>query len=229
MNKYELTEENKIVEGRRVHRIRALKFVDNPHRDVNVGSLGGWVENHSNLSQEGTCWIGEEGVVYDYSVVQDKAYIGDNAIVKCHGQVMGRGHVTGSALISDSIVDHHAYVGGKAIVSNSAEIGGYVRIVGNAVVRDVAMFGDFAIKEGIWKVAPANDYSGVFSASVVAPGYVRIGCEEHTLAGWRENFTEISKRHACTELQMTQAWTFLEYAEKWMIMHNMLGPMKGVK
>ena len=51
--KYELTEEAIVVDGHKLHRIRALK----DFADVKAGDLGGYVESEDNLSHEGNCWV----------------------------------------------------------------------------------------------------------------------------------------------------------------------------
>lgn len=51
MKKYELTGETKEIDGKILHRIRAL--IDIPEHDVKAGDLGGWIEAERNLSQNG--------------------------------------------------------------------------------------------------------------------------------------------------------------------------------
>jgi hypothetical protein len=48
--KYELTDETMEIDGHILHRIRALKNIG---ETINVGDLGGFVENEENLSHEG--------------------------------------------------------------------------------------------------------------------------------------------------------------------------------
>lgn len=48
--KYEMTDETKIVNGRRLHRIKALRDFGS----VKAGELGGWIQCEENLSHEGT-------------------------------------------------------------------------------------------------------------------------------------------------------------------------------
>lgn len=47
MKKYELTGETKEIDGKILHRIRAL--IDIPEHDVKAGDLGGWIEAERNL------------------------------------------------------------------------------------------------------------------------------------------------------------------------------------
>lgn len=55
MKKYELTGETKEIDGKILHRIRAL--IDIPEHDVKAGDLGGWIEAERNLSQNGEAWV----------------------------------------------------------------------------------------------------------------------------------------------------------------------------
>ena len=62
---YELTDETITVDGRTLHRIRALK--DLPEHGVKKGDLGGFIEHENNLTGDawvgGNAWVsGEEAV-----------------------------------------------------------------------------------------------------------------------------------------------------------------------
>ncbi len=53
MNKYELTDETRTVQGVILYRIRALKDFGK----VRAGSLGGFLASEKNLDQEGNAWV----------------------------------------------------------------------------------------------------------------------------------------------------------------------------
>jgi hypothetical protein len=53
--KYKLTKETIIVDSSTLYRIKALN--DIPSSNVKKGDLGGFIENESNLSHEGSCWV----------------------------------------------------------------------------------------------------------------------------------------------------------------------------
>ena len=53
MKKYELTEETKVIDGKTLFRIRALRSFG----DIKAGDLGGFIENERNLSHEGNAWV----------------------------------------------------------------------------------------------------------------------------------------------------------------------------
>ena len=54
MKKYELTEETKVIGGKTLFRIRALRSFGG----IKAGDLGGFIENERNLSHGGNAWVG---------------------------------------------------------------------------------------------------------------------------------------------------------------------------
>ena len=83
MKKYEFTGETKRVNGRTLHRIRALTSFGS----IKAGQLGGWIEKEENLADEGDAWVyGDAKVfgdakVYDDAKVYGDAKVYDNAVV----------------------------------------------------------------------------------------------------------------------------------------------------
>ncbi len=71
MKKYKLTGETKEIDGKILHRIRAL--IDIPEHDVKAGDLGGWIEAKRNLSQNGEAWVTGS------ACVTGKAWVSGNA------------------------------------------------------------------------------------------------------------------------------------------------------
>ena len=59
MKKYELTEETKVIDGKTLFRIRALRSFG----DIKAGDLGGFIENERNLSHEGNAWVNGDGLI----------------------------------------------------------------------------------------------------------------------------------------------------------------------
>ncbi|ADR52491.1 hypothetical protein CKC_03710 [Candidatus Liberibacter solanacearum CLso-ZC1] len=57
--KFELTDETQEHNGVTLHRIKALRDINNVGFNVKKGDLGGWVRSEFNLSHDGDCWIGE--------------------------------------------------------------------------------------------------------------------------------------------------------------------------
>ncbi|WP_375674422.1 hypothetical protein [Bartonella sp. CL100XZDX] len=83
--KYELTDATIEVNGRTLHRIRALRDFGN----VEKGDLGGFIEHEGNLSHEGDCWVGDNAWVYEGARVYDDAQISDNAALAMMQVLMG--------------------------------------------------------------------------------------------------------------------------------------------
>ena len=71
IKKYEFTEETKVICGRKLHKIRALRDFN----DVKAGDLGGFIEKEENLSHEGNCWVYNNAKVYDNAIIYGCAVI----------------------------------------------------------------------------------------------------------------------------------------------------------
>ena len=105
--KYKLTDETTNLLGRTLYRIEALKDFG----DVKEGDKGGYVENHSNLSQYGNCWIYDTAKVYSTGYVWGNARICDNAHV-----------YDGASVYDDAIVSGNVYVYDHARICGDAKI-----------------------------------------------------------------------------------------------------------
>ncbi len=77
IKKYEFTEETKVICGRKLHRIRALRDFN----DVKAGDLGGFIEKEENLSHEGNCWVYNNAKVYDNAIIYGNAEIYGCAVI----------------------------------------------------------------------------------------------------------------------------------------------------
>lgn len=97
----------------KIYRIIALRDFGN----VKAYELGGYVEDESNLSHEGDCWIGENAKVFGHATVTASAL------------VSGSARVYGGANVTD-----HAHVYAGAEIFGGARIVGNLMIGGNAVV-----------------------------------------------------------------------------------------------
>lgn len=124
-----------------VHRIRALKSLNG----VNAGDLGGWLESEKNLSQIGSCWIADEGVVLADAKVMGDSWVGDNAFVYDKAMVTGKAAVTKGALVYDRAlirdkawVSDNAEVYGDAKLSENAQVFGKAKVFGTAEVKGTA-------------------------------------------------------------------------------------------
>ena len=85
MSKYKITE----IEHPKypwLHRIQALIDVN---EKVPKGTLGGFVENENNLSQEGTCWIYDDAICCENGEVKEEAALYDGSLVRGYAVVTG--------------------------------------------------------------------------------------------------------------------------------------------
>ena len=143
MRKYELTSETKVINGVKLHRIKALKSF----RSIEKGDLGGWIESEKNLSQDGDAWVFDNAKVRGNATIRGDAWVFDNA------------EVSGNAMVYDNAtVGGDAWVCGKAMVYGDATVGGYTFISGNATVEDKAGVYGNATVSGNAKVSRDADY-----------------------------------------------------------------------
>ncbi len=109
MNKYKLTKQFKVVNGKKLYRIQALR--DIPRFHVKTGDRGGFVESENNLSQKGNAWVFDNALVYD------------NARVYGNANVYNKARVYGDALVTDNArVYSYAQIYGDAKVSGNARV-----------------------------------------------------------------------------------------------------------
>jgi carbonic anhydrase/acetyltransferase-like protein (isoleucine patch superfamily) len=135
--------------GRKLYRIEALK----DFLEVKIGQKGGWVQQESNLAQEGNCWLYDDAKVWDDAKVSNDAYmcgrsqahgfakIQDQATMHDDATIWERAKLTGKAKASwRTRIYDYAYVGDNAQISDCAMIGGGahitadVHVSGNAYV-----------------------------------------------------------------------------------------------
>ena len=140
--KYKLTDEIIDFEGRKLHRIEALKDFS----DVKKGDKGGFVESENNLSQDGDCWIHDDAMVYSSAKICDNAMVYGNAKVCDNAIIYGDAKVFGNARVCDNaIIYGDARVFGNTIVYNKAKIFGSAKILDNVVVCNNAEIYDNAV------------------------------------------------------------------------------------
>lgn len=116
----------------KLYRIRALKNFS----DLKRGDLGGYVENESNLSQFGNCWIYDNACVLSFSTVCENAKIRDSAIIRDGSSIYGNAEVSGTAIVEMySSVLGTAKISDKALVTNCVLVRGSARVSGNSFIR----------------------------------------------------------------------------------------------
>lgn len=127
--KYEFTDESINVFDLTLRRIRALR--DGAY--FRKGDLGGFIEDESNLSHEGECWVSKYGRVFM------NAKVFENAVVDEEAEVFGTARVYGNAKICDGAkVFGDADIYGEAIIKHTAKVYGNAHIAGGARIGDYA-------------------------------------------------------------------------------------------
>lgn len=177
-----------MVDGHKLHRIRAIKPVNN---DVPAGTIGGYIEGYHNLlcTEDTPCWVSGDAMVYDRAkvcdcatvkdgakvcdcaMVESDAAVGDIALISGSAVLQGaccvfeRAIVSGGATISDEVVIRGmAQISGKANVEDRAQVSGYAKVHGDATVSGHAFVTDYAV---ITDKAEVNDNAEVLGNSVI--------------------------------------------------------------
>lgn len=190
--KYELTDETIQINGRILHRIKALKDFD----DVKKGDIGGYVENEWNLAQDGECWIYGKAKAYDHARVGLDAKIYDNV------------RINGKAMITDKASAHdNVWIRECTLVCESAKLYDFAAVHGSATIRSNAIVTGRAVINGsAWITQDAaihfqEDYTTVqgfgsmcrsttFFRTIDGGVGVQCGCFYGTLAEFREKVKE---------------------------------------
>ena len=71
MSKYKITE----IEHPKYPWLHRIQAVSDVNEKVPKGTLGGFIENENNLSQEGTCWIYDDAICCENGEVKEEAGI----------------------------------------------------------------------------------------------------------------------------------------------------------
>lgn len=155
--KYELTNEVRDIGGHTVYRIRAIKDIPVAEDHiVKAGTLGGFVESESNLSQQGLCWIYDDAVAYGGAIVSGKANVRDYAQISGNVRISKKAHVYGQAVIAGNVtVRGHAWIDGEAfitaadddqlVIEGNCYINGDARIDGTMTLGGNVMIGNGAM------------------------------------------------------------------------------------
>jgi len=161
--KYELIEHNEgpLYTGLLIYRVKALR----DFADVKAGDIGGYVNGPDNLSQNGNCWVYDNGKLYDNSKVScnaqvrhnatmmSNARISDNVKLLNNARISNNAKIYGNVVIKDdaiimenAILNHDVVVSGHSLVSGNASIYNNVTISGAVSIKDcVQIFGNAKI------------------------------------------------------------------------------------
>jgi len=125
--KYKITSNSILRKGIILYQIEALQTFG----QVKCGEYGGYIENESNLSQEGNCWVHDNALVYNEAKISKNAQIRDDA------EIFGNAQITDNAYVGIS-----SKVYGNAIVRNNAIVHCSGEVYDNAEVSDDAKVSD---------------------------------------------------------------------------------------
>jgi len=126
MKKYSLTEESMTHRGCVLWRIQHIATQEK----------GGWIQEESNLSQDGGAWISENAKVYGEACVSDDACVSGNAEIFGCAKIRETGQVYGEAKVyEDAIVEGIALVYDQAEVCGTAKIQEAAAIYGEACIK----------------------------------------------------------------------------------------------
>lgn len=167
--KYKLTDEYILQDGVKLFRIEAVKNF----RNVKKGDKGGFVENESNLSHDGDCWIRGNARVYGNSMVYGNAEVCGDADVYDNAEVFGNALVHGFANVRCNAKVHcNSIVFGYADVSGSSEVHGDAIVHGNAELSgdaEVCSNKDYIVFKNWWS-------SGRYFTWTRSNNMWRVGC-----------------------------------------------------
>lgn len=155
--RYKFTDETKELEsGHVLHRIVATCYSEVSHRQIQKGTLGGWIEKKENL--QGEAMVYDDAVITGNAYVYDHARICDCATVDGNAFVGGNVFVGGTSTVSDNVVVLHdakilnahlhdqVHVVDKAIVSNGAELYNNATVCDEAKVSGAKLFNHVIVK-----------------------------------------------------------------------------------
>jgi hypothetical protein len=174
--KYILTDETKVLYGRKLYRIKALKDFGN----IKKGDIGGWVEKEENLSHYDNCWVYNEAKVYDNAFVYDEAKVYGNAFVYGNAKVYGDAEVRGYARVYGNarVYDNAKVYGNTTTVFGYAQVYGEARVHGDASDVGVHVFG-YAIV-----TIPPTLISGLEYRVIITDNLIFCGCKAYTKEEW---------------------------------------------
>lgn len=145
MSKYKITE----IEHPKYPWLHRIQAVSDVNEKVPKGTLGGFIENENNLSQEGTCWIYDDAICCENGEVKEEAALYDGSLVRGYAVVTGdttfydRAVAKRDCYICGGEIKENAIISGKAFIDtvgvNAPVIGGeshvYGEVRGNIYIK----------------------------------------------------------------------------------------------
>lgn len=135
--KYEITENFIKMSQLKLYQIRALRDIGD---DIKAGDLGGYIQSEKNLSQDGECWVYEDGRVFDNAEILGNAkvksgYIYDYA--KIHDNVkVSNSSIYGNARLYHNAKVKYGNISGYAILAGNTTINTHCYLKGNIELKD---------------------------------------------------------------------------------------------
>lgn len=225
MKKYELLKDDfkTLPDGRKLYRIRALVDV---RPSVPAGTLGGYIEDVTNLSGKGEAWVFGEAMVYDTAQICGNAKVGgeakvyDNAVISDYGVVHDSAEIYGDARIYDEArVFNSAKVHGHAIIKGLSRVFGLSEIYGDAELYAAAKIFNAKIKDTADYQVFYNVGSecGILTVYKTISGEIRVnrGCfwgtfEEFEQAVKRRHGDSKYGRHYAAIIESIKIWFDLD-------------------
>ena len=135
MKKYELTNITIKLGSKTLYRI--ISLVSIPKINLRKGDLGGFIEDQSNLSHLGTCWIFDDAMVYNKGKIYDNSLIFNNVRVYNKSRCFGNSIISGQSLICNhSNCYGNCNIMDNSLVYNDASVSGNAELVGIAEVSN---------------------------------------------------------------------------------------------
>ena len=114
--------------------------------------------------------------------------------------------VSGNALVFGD-----AQVSGDALVSGDAWVFDDARVSGNAwVFGDARVSGDALVSGDGWETSPLYIRGSKYSLTNCKHGYIKIGCETHTIDEWLANGVEIGKKNGFNDAEIAEYTAYVE-------------------
>ena len=146
--KFELTDEQKTINGILYTRIRAIK----DFADVKAGDLGGWMDKATFLSDTGNCWVYDNAIasgsfLYDDATITDEAFV-RRSTLRNDARVSDHAVVTNSELSDSASVMNRARVT-RGVLSDNASAKDYSAINQSTLLDDAVVSGAARITDGV--------------------------------------------------------------------------------
>ena len=178
----------------------------------------------------GRGWVADTANVDPSAYVGPDARVSGSARVRGHVLVLGRTIVSGNTLVSGDVrVSGNARVEGNAWVNGNAQVSGYARVSGDAQVRgQVSVFGharvsgvafiggDAQVSGGDWEISPLYVQGTRHSITTSSFSTLTIGCQEHPVEYWLENYEAIGVAEGYTERQIEEYGFLIKVASIWL-------------